>query len=317
MTLSIEWFLLDNGMMNYLILRIACVMCGGRARHGRMLLFAAFGAGYALLSMTRAPVLKLFLPKLLLGGVMAVALIERPRAFLKALVCLYLAACMMGGVMLGLLMLFGGSFRGGAYVGTVPVRLALLCACVALVLPRCIVSVLHAIRLRSLHVRVMLRFDDRTLTLTALCDTGNLLIEPMSGLPVMIVRPGLLPHDRKGRPVAFRSVGGSGLLTAIRPDEAVAYLETPRYLTLLAAESAHGISAADAILPACILTEERRCCDANREERAEDNVETILEESAMAPLQRTAAQACEVDPVHPLGGDAAGAAPADGGAYVD
>ena len=296
---------MDNLMMNYLILRLGCVLYGGGVRQWRMLLAASLGAVYALLSLTKLPMLRAFLPKLLLCLAMALPLTERARTYPKAFLCLLLAACLMGGVMFSLLQLFGGEFYHGAYVCTVSIRMALLAICICACLPRLVVSVLHAVRQRKSSVRVCIRFADRTIELVALIDSGNLLTEPLSGLPVVVVRPGLLPRTQHVRPVAFRTVNGAGMLYAMRPAALLVYQGYWRRVDAMVAESAYALKSADAILPTALLTEEGRCTHAR------------MDPDDGATVPKAAAQAGENDSVYPLGGDASGAVPAGGGAGMD
>ncbi len=304
MRVSIELFLLDNLMMNLLMLRLAYALEGVRPVSWRMWAAAAFGAVYALLSMSVLPVLAAFLPKLLLGAVMALPLMETPRTYPKALLCLYLAACLMGGVMFALAMLFGGNFRSGAFVCTVPVRVALISACCCALLPRLIRAMLRAIRQRPLRIRLMVRLPDRMLDLNALVDTGNLLVEPISGLPVIIIRPGLLP-PYEGRPVPYRTVDGEGMLRAMRPVDVRVYQGYWHSVDAMVAESRQALKCADAIVGGGILTDERWCIHA----QTETDTGTDLHAAADAAGEGT--------DVCPLGGDAAAAVWAAGGAGVD
>ena len=307
MRISIELFLLDNLMMNLLMLRLAYVLAGVKPFPWRMWLASSLGAVYALLSMTVAPVLSAFIPKLLLGAAMALPLLEAPRQYPKALLCLYVSACLMGGVMLGLAMLFGGSFRGGAFVCTVPVRLALLAGCCCALLPQVVMRMLRAIARRPLKVRLVMRFSDRTLELTALVDTGNLLVEPISGLPVIVVRPGLLPPC-EGRPVPYRTVNGQGILRAVKPDEIRVFQGYWHNVNAMAAESAYGLKSADAIVGGEILTEKRWCMYAQAKQ---------AEAGDGADLHTADSGARWGSDVHPLGGDAAAALCGSGRTGVD
>lgn len=85
--------------------------------------------------------------------------------------------------MMALCLLLGGSLSGGALIGTVPLRVALLGAAAAALLPRPVRAFFSAVRGRSRRVRLRIVLDDRTLELTALADSGNLLTEPLSGKP--------------------------------------------------------------------------------------------------------------------------------------
>lgn len=305
MQVSIELFLLDNLMMNYLTLRLASAFYGCGARQWRLAAGAAFGAVYALISMAWLPILRAFVPKLLLGLAMALPLMERLRTYPKAFLCLLLSACLMGGVMFSILLLFGGEFYNGAYVSTVPARIALLSICVCACLPRVIVGVLYAVRQRKLTIRMRIRFADRTIDLLALIDSGNLLTEPLSGLPVIVLRPGLLPPMRHARPVAYRTVNGTGLLYAARPPALFVYHGYWRRIDAMVAESTTALRSADAILPSVLLTEEGRYTHAQTE--SDDG----------AAVSKAAAAAGEGDPVHSFGGDASGAVCGPGGAGMD
>lgn len=65
------------------------------------------------------------------------------------------------------------------------------------------------------------RAGGRRVSLPAVVDTGNVLVEPVSNLPVIVVeRRALqgLEAGRRPRPVPFTSVGGSGILPAFAAD---------------------------------------------------------------------------------------------------
>lgn len=304
MRVSIELFLLDNLLMNLLVLRLGYALEGVRPLFGRMWAAALFGAGMALLSMAYLPVLLTLIPKLALGAVMALPLAETPRAYPKALACLYGAACLMGGVMLALSALFGGGYSNGVLLGTVPLRVALLTCCCCALLPRMVAERLRTLRARALRVSLRLRLGGRTLHLTALMDTGNLLMEPVSGLPVVVVRPGLLP-PYAGRPVPYRTVDGDGVLYAIRPDELCVYQGYWHRADAMIAESKRALKSADAIVGAGILTDERWCMHA----RIETSFGTNLPAASDAAGERPA--------VCSFGGDAAAAIWPAGGTGVD
>ena len=305
MRVSIELFLLDNFMMNYLTLRLAAVLFGGKARTWLLLLAAGFGALYALLSMAKAAFLLLPLPKLLLTGTMALVLADPLRSYGKALLCTVLSAFLMGGAMLGLTTLLGGGFENGVYFCTVPVRAALVSALLCALLPRLLLTMLHAVRTRPMRVRVRLVFADRAMELNALVDSGNLLTEPLSGLPVIVLRPGLLPEGR-GRPVPYRTVDGEGMLTAIRPVKTLLLQGGVwRPVDAYAASAATALSSADAIVGSVLLTDERWC-------QYEPNTEP--DGNADSPDKRPVPAG---DTLYSLRGDAAAAVPAGAGTGVD
>lgn len=90
-------------------------------------------------------------------------------------------------------------------------------ACPALMLLLC---VRRRVRERW-DAEVLLTYSGRTACFPALIDTGNLLREPVSGLPVLIVETRLLgglPLPSETRTVAYGGVGGTGTLRCFLPD---------------------------------------------------------------------------------------------------
>ena len=100
MEVSIEGFLLDNLLMNLLMLRLCSALSGLPVRRLAGFGAALLGAIYALLSVAVLPALALPVPKLLLGCVLVLPMVYHRRDYGRALLFLYLSACLMGGVML-------------------------------------------------------------------------------------------------------------------------------------------------------------------------------------------------------------------------
>lgn len=256
MKLSIELFLADNLMMNYLILRIAAVLTGEKKRVFFMLGVSAAGAGYAALSLSVLPALMGPVPKMLLTAFMALPLARSWRRYLKGLFCLVLCACLLGGLMFGLVLLTGGGVTGGYYLATVPVRVVLATAFIGALLPRAVATILHALRLRSLRVKLRITLEDRVLLLNALVDSGNLLTEPITGKPVVVLRPGIFSKEG-GLPVPFHTVSGTGVLFAHRAKKIEVFDGCWREADALIAPGKEPIGAADAIIGPWFQGEER------------------------------------------------------------
>ncbi len=255
MKVSIEAYLLDNLMMNYLMLRLAGTLLGVRTKQLLMLAVSLFGAVYALCAAAVLPALAGWVPKLLLGCAMALPLKTAWRDYPKAIVSVYLSSCLMGGVMFGISLLFGGGFSGGTFVCTVPVRIALASAFVCALLPRVVLTLIHTLKSRASRVRVEIRLRDRVFTAEALVDSGNLLVEPITGRSVVVVKKGLLPKER-GLPVPYRTIGGEGLIYALRPESVRVFQGGWRSVDALVAEADTELLAADAIFPAELLGSE-------------------------------------------------------------
>lgn len=287
--------------MNLLILYLATAILSIRPAVWKMLLGAFGGAVYALLSMTVVPFLATLLPKLALGCVMALTINASRRQYIRTLITLYVAAFLTGGLMLCITMLLGGGMTSGVLVGSVPARVALIgmlaCAC----LPRVIRSFLILWQQRARKIPLRITLADRTIVLSALIDTGNFLTEPISGRQVILVQPTFC-DTAEGRPVAYRTVNGTGLVYAIRPKRIE--IDSGGWLTLDAyiAASPMQIDEADAIIGGSLVPKER----------GEGYVESVAR-LARAVVSKNRSASGEGDVLHPLGRDASGTFPTGGG----
>lgn len=212
MRVSAEGFLLASFVMNFLVLFSAC-RGTWFLRIRRLLAASAFGAICALLDALS------LLPGWLSALSMALMLIcafplRDFRLFSKTALFSMCVALMSSG-------LIRAFFSGGAgrlassFLGT-----ALGCLLAVLLKGQLPLPGVH----REVRVRAGIR--GRAAEFTALIDTGNLLTEPISALPVLIADEKALGRAffREGgksdhtRRVEFGSVGGGGTMLLLKPD---------------------------------------------------------------------------------------------------
>ena len=214
MTITIETFLLDNTLMNCCVYLTAAAWMGVRIRMFPTLCVSLLGAIYALVSLFFCPTLRDPMIKIPGFLILSMLLFQKAGAW-RSLPFLLFSAAMTGGTAMLLTLQLGGSvYADGTMIGTVPLRAAMLFAFVALCLPRLIRRVLSIRRRRSLHTEVVIRLSAHTYRLDALIDSGNLLHEPITGLPVILIDR---PIDRPLLPVPFRKLSGDGVLYGERP----------------------------------------------------------------------------------------------------
>ncbi len=211
-----EAYFLINGWMDFLSLLLTARLASLRFRPGRAALAAAFGAGYALLSYGLWPALR-SIPVLAAAALIMAAAVWGARG-LKA--CpLLLASCMMLSGLADFLWKRGVPSPG--------------------ILTACGLCVLFLIRLydrirsgsgEKLALRISWR--GRSACLPALRDSGNLLRDPVTGLPVIMaparsIAP-LLPGEeipagwtdlpRGFRLIHARTAAGEGTYPCFHPD---------------------------------------------------------------------------------------------------
>ena len=259
MKLAIEPFLLDNTLMNFCVFMLTAAWLGVRIRILPTLGASAVGAGYAFLSLFVFPVLRTPFLKLPCFLLVSLPLFRRSGSVLAAIPFLLLSAALTGGTAMMLTLLFGGSVTAdGTMIGTVPLRAALASAAAASVLPRGIRTLLSIRRRNACFTTVEIRFRTKRLRLKALIDSGNLLTEPVSGLPVMLIDAS---PEHPVRPIPYRKLTGEGTLLGERPIS----VTLPQYGGVTAdcyvARAPEPIGCAQAILPERLLPYEWRTKD--------------------------------------------------------
>lgn len=302
MTLSIELFILDNLLMNYLMLRLAAALSGKRLSTLPTAMACTVGALYALFYLSGAAFFAHPAAKLLLGAAMALPLKRSWKSFPKAVLLLYVSAFFTGGLMLALSMALGGSMERGILVGTTPLRILLIGAVLTTFAPRLARLFISTVLSRKKRVRMLISFPDRTLELIALADSGNLLTDPLTGLPVVILRPGLQPPG--GWPVPYETMSGSGTVLAKRPACLQVYAGGWVEIDCLTAESPRPLAGVDAIIDSSLL-EEGDVLDGEDSGIFTTAVPDASDEAEEAGI------------LHSLGGDAPGPVSATGGAAMD
>lgn len=217
----IELFLLDNLLMNLIILRLASAMLSARAGFIRSGLFALTGAVAAALGaggvkLLLSPAAKLGLTALMSLALPAKGVKRRALAFLAAFVS---AAAVGGAVMLAAL-LIGGELRFGAVYSGLSLRAALIGGAFAAFLPNIIRRLLsrRVAQDQTVRLRVLLKTGE-VIECAALIDSGNLLVEPVSALPVIVLSAKKYANAANAAeiPIPARTAGGACTLKALKP----------------------------------------------------------------------------------------------------
>ncbi|MEG1547545.1 MAG: sigma-E processing peptidase SpoIIGA [Clostridia bacterium] len=242
----IELFLLDNTLMNILMLRIAAAVCSIKLPAWRMALAAALGAVFAAFALGCA--LLLTLPfKLITGLLMALALpFNSIRSYMFNALAVFLAAFVTGGITI-CLAYCGGTLQNGMAIVSLPVRIALMAAVAATVMPTAMRKLFARSGLGCRGV-LHIRHCGKEYSLTAIVDTGNSLYEPISGLPVTVVfQPELMKFATIPIPVA--SLGGKRILYAFMPERLQFELKSTVTLNSFLAVSEEPLCGVSAIVP--------------------------------------------------------------------
>ena len=201
-----------NALVDYLLLLSAARLAGEPLRRGRFALGAALGGGYAV---------AIFLPgmsflahplcRLASAALMLLVAYGGSRRLLRQGVLFAALTCAFGGgvVAIGLLGGTGLSLGGGVFYSVLDLKVVLLSAAVCYGVLTLVFQRLaqHSAADGEL-VDIKLYLRERSVSLTALIDTGNTLTDPISGRPVMVAEGEraaiLFPRDHRPTPADLR-----------------------------------------------------------------------------------------------------------------
>lgn len=245
----IELFLLDDLLLNLLIVRLAAALLSVRPpllrQTGAVLLptlvsaLAAYRFSFLAGPLFRLPLL----------AVMACAQpFKGIRGFAAAMGATLFSTLVTGGAVMALALITGGGMSRGFIEGGISLRAAVAGAALASFLPR-LASRIMSRRVRAenaasvviLHKGLLRRF-------CGMVDTGSSLTEPVSGLPVVVIRCRALKAYAK-RPIPIVTAAGRGELWGFRPERVSV---NGREVACFAAVTEERLSA-EAIVPPVLL----------------------------------------------------------------
>jgi stage II sporulation protein GA (sporulation sigma-E factor processing peptidase) len=174
-----------NLIINYVLLLVTAKICHSPARRLRLAIAAAFGAAYAVAVLYPSlAFLSSWMVKPAVGIAMALIAFGGQRALLRQVLVFLAVTAAFGGAVLASSLLFGGTGRLPSSVG-LRILLPVFVAGYAL-----LTLLLRRAARRPGGggiVSLTVRNGTRTLQLRALKDTGNALVDPMTGRPVIVV----------------------------------------------------------------------------------------------------------------------------------
>ncbi|MBQ9950308.1 MAG: sigma-E processing peptidase SpoIIGA [Clostridia bacterium] len=211
MSMYIELFILDNMVFNMLILRIASALSGRRFSRIGAFFVCAFQTVYSAFAVNRY--IMRFLPfKLLLCFLFALPFFVADRKVtLAPVMYVLLSTVICGGTVY---MLNGGSVYSGNWL-----RLILYPALMLFSLPALLRRLKKKRHIERNTTEIKFVFSGTEYIKEGIYDSGNLLTEPVSGLPVIVLyAPELKKHAKL--PLICSDMSSSGnLIHALRPEK--------------------------------------------------------------------------------------------------
>lgn len=257
MTIYLDIIFVENVLMNYIILFATLVVIKVKNKRQQIKLFLSsiIGSTYALIVyLGILPIYSNLVAKIILSVVM-IYVAFRPlnmKQLLKQLLIFYLVSFVFGGCTFALIYFIkpeNVKIHNGVFVGTYPIKVALLAGVVAFIITEIAFKInRNKLNRHNTFFCIKIYDGEKMLKVNALLDSGNMLKEPISGMPVIIIeketlsklipeeilnyiediiggdekedQDGIQQYLSKIRMVPFMSIGkDNGMLVGIRVDK--------------------------------------------------------------------------------------------------
>ena len=257
MTIYIDVVFLENLVMNSIILIASGIILKKELKPIRILLASSFGAVYTIIGYVS--VLEIY-SNLVLKIILSILIIyvafnpQTVKQLWKEILIFYLTSFVFGGVAFALLYFVRPQdilMKNGLFIGTYPLKIAFLGAIVGfIILQTALKSIKTRFHKKDMFCEIEIEIEGNTQKAIAMIDTGNLLKEPITGMPVIVVEqekmekliPEMIHHAEeiiqgntqmlkdseitRLRVIPFQSLGKeNGLLLGIKPDRIFIRLE--------------------------------------------------------------------------------------------
>ena len=241
----VDVLIIVNLFVNYFLLLTTSKFLNLKLKLSRLILGEILGAIYSLYIFIPEPnifisiLIKLFMSIIMVAVSFEFRTIQQ---FLKIIVCFYAVNFAFSGIMFALWCAFkpNGMIINNdiVYFNISPITL-IVSTVISYIIIEIINRVIEKKQLKSSKYEIGIKFKDKYIVLNAKIDTGNLLKEPFSNLPVIVVKKSeinlLIPEFNifenienqneikklKIRIIPFKTVSGTGILPAFKPEYVV------------------------------------------------------------------------------------------------
>lgn len=199
MTIYIDIVLIENIFMNYIILFATATINKTDIKLIRIFLASLLGGIYAIVAyISDLEFYKTLTLKLLLSIAMVYIALKPStmKKCLKQLLIFYLTSFTFGGTAFALLYFIKPSeifIQNGIYIGSYPLKIAILGGIVGFITIVIAFKIIKGkMTSKNMYCKIEIELNNQKIESNAMIDTGNLLKEPISGKPVIIVENDLL-----------------------------------------------------------------------------------------------------------------------------
>ena len=194
MTVYLDIVFLENVLMNYIIIFATGVVIRDECRKWRIFAASVLGAAYTVVMYLNViPIYSNFAMKIVLSVVIVYVAfkVKSFKKLVKNLVIFYLVSFVFGGCVFALMYFLQpqmAQIRNGVFVGAYPIKIALIGGLVAFVVLQVSFRIVKTkFSKKDMIFDVQVVINEKIVKVKALLDTGNLLKDPITGFPVIVV----------------------------------------------------------------------------------------------------------------------------------
>lgn len=199
MTIYIDVVLLENLIMNYIILFTTGLVIKIKTKHIRLILASLLGAIYSVVAY--AGILKAY-SSMILKFILSIIIVfiaynpQSVKQLCKTLLLFYLTSFVFGGAAFALIYIIKPQdiiMKNGLFLGTYPLKTVMLGAIIAFCVIITAFSIVKSkISKKTLFCEIEIKINEKLVKTKAMIDTGNMLKEPITNTPVVVVESTLL-----------------------------------------------------------------------------------------------------------------------------
>ena len=199
MTVYLDIVLIENLLMNYIILFATGYILKIKVNHFRLILSSLLGGIYAIVAYTNIiQIYTNFFMKITLSFAMVYLAYKASniKLFFKEIIVFYLTSFIFGGTAFAMLYFIKPQnvlIKNGVYIGTYPIKIAAIGGMVGFILIVITFKIVkHKISKNDMYCEIEIYIKEKSKRIKAMIDTGNMLKDPITRQPVIVVEKDVL-----------------------------------------------------------------------------------------------------------------------------
>lgn len=199
MTIYIDVVLIENLIMNYIILFATAIILKLKIKHIRLIIASLIGAVYSILSyMSLLEMYSSIILKIILSIIIVYVAFYPPKVnqLWKDLLIFYLTSFVFGGAAFSLIYIIKPQeilMKNGLFLGIYPLKTIILGAILAFIIIITAFKIVKSkISKKDMICEIEIKLNKQEIKTKAMIDTGNLLKDPLTNTPVIVIEHTLL-----------------------------------------------------------------------------------------------------------------------------